>query len=279
MKKMILLTSLFLASFSFAKSSQSHLEIINGAPALDHAMASSVVGLFLKLSSPGSHLDGVWFQSCTGSVLSSKLILTAAHCVRNATPGTLRINFTGKTVTMAQQYNPATRIDVLKDFVTTQVKGIQMHPLYDGSGTHDLAVLALETEAPVTATPVNLLPEQFLNKEQNQTAFEALKLPVLLMGFGLTSEDPSVDTDVLRSTTVQAEFLKNLVVTDQTQGSGGCNGDSGGPAFLDLDGAFYQVGVTHGPHGTSQTCHETGEWVNPALDAEFLAEAAKKLNP
>jgi secreted trypsin-like serine protease len=279
MKKIVLLVSMLFASAIFAKPTGNRaIEIINGQPAADHTLAPSVVGLFVKYS--GSGLDGVWLQWCTGSVLSPKLILTAAHCVRGVDPADVQINFSGRSVKMEDQFNPATRVtDVAAKFNTIQVKAIEIHPAYDGSGNHDLALMSLSSDAPESAVPVSLLPERFLDKANNQTTFEGQTKQVLLLGFGLISESPSTDTDILRSTTVNADFVSNLVVTDQTQGSGGCNGDSGGPAFTEIDGAFYQVGVTHGPHGNSTTCHETGEWVNPALDAEFLLDATKKLIP
>jgi len=279
MKKIVLLTSLLLASAAFSKTSLNNaIEIINGQPAADHKMAPSVVGLFVKYS--GSGLEGVWLQWCTGSVLSPKLILTAAHCVRGVNPSDVQINFTGHSVTSDTQFDPATRVtDVATQFKAIQVTGIEIHPSYDGTGNHDLAVLKLAADAPATAVPVTLLPEKFLNRAANQTSFEGQTKSVLLLGFGLINENTSAETDVLRSTVVNANFEKNLVVTDQTQGSGGCNGDSGGPAFTEVDGVVYQVGVTHGPHGNSTTCHETGEWVNPALDANFLSDAAKKLIP
>ena len=269
-----------LASVSFANGKQSPIEIINGQPALDHVMMPSVVGLFVKYSSPANGIDSVWLQWCTGSVLTSKLILTAAHCVKDVEAKNLLINFSGKTVTMDNQFNEATRLlDPSKVFVTRAVRALEINPAYDGSGNHDLAVIALDVEAPSTAKPVALLPSAYISSDKTQTTFEGQVKPVLLMGFGLIKEDPSTDTEVLRSTVVDSTFMKNLVVTDQTKGSGGCNGDSGGPAFVDINGSYYQVGVTHGPHGDSRTCHETGEWVNPALDAQFLSDAAKKLNP
>jgi secreted trypsin-like serine protease len=238
------------------------------------------VGLFVKYNDPAKGITDVWLQWCTGSLLSSKLILTAAHCVKDVQPADILINFSGKTVTMDQQLNPATCLaDPSAIFEIRHVKGLASHPSFDGSGNHDLAVLALDQDAPATAKAVSLLPSQFVKQELNQTTFEGQNLAVLLMGFGLINEEPSTDTDVIRSAIVKAQFLNNLVVTDQTQGTGGCHGDSGGPAFLNLNGVFYQVGVTHGPHANSSTCHETGEWVNPALDANFLADAAKKLNP
>ncbi len=261
-------------------NSANNIEIINGEPVLKtNPLASSVVGLLVKFTSqlnPGQ--PGIWIQSCTGSVLNSRMILTAAHCVDEKAASSIAINFSLNTVTFDQQRNPSTRItDIEKHFVVRKVKSYIVHPAYDGSGENDLAVIALTEDAPATATPVTLLPSKYLDLTKKQTTFEGESKPVTLMGFGLVNEHTQQDTDVLRQTTVQARFENNLVITDQTKGSGGCNGDSGGPAFLKLDGKTYQVGVTHGPHPGSTTCAEEGEWVNPALDPNFLNSAIDKL--
>lgn len=276
MKKLILISSLFVASVAFSQTAE--IKIINGEPAVNHVMAPSVVGLFMKVTDYG--LAGVWLQWCSGSVISKRLILTAAHCVYGRDPQNMQINFSGRTVLSETQFDVSTRVtDVSEKFGAVQVKEFIMHPEYDGYGNHDLALISLATDAPASAVPVVLLPDQYVNKAANETTFQGQTRDVLLLGYGLISESPQTETDVLRSTVVSAQFLKELVVTDQTKGSGGCNGDSGGPAFTDIGGHYYQVGVTHGPHGDSTTCHETGEWVNPALHADFLSDAAKKLIP
>jgi secreted trypsin-like serine protease len=252
-------------------------KIINGIPVTaDQILSKSVVGL-MKNFEYGAD-NKFWLQSCTASVLNQKFILTAAHCVNNAVASDLAINFSLNTVLLAKQFDPKTRItDIENTFVIRKVKSYIQHPLYDGSGNHDLALILLETEVPSDAIPVQILPDQFVDLAANKTTFDQKNIDVLLMGFGLINEYSRKETDILRSTTVPAIFDQQFIVTDQTKGSGGCNGDSGGPAFYTFENITYQVGVTHGPHANSQSCHEQGEWVNPALNKDFLVEGQKKL--
>lgn len=263
------------ASSAKVKATADQSSIINGTPVTaENQLAKSVVGLMMKLDKDSS--GTVWIQSCTGSILNAKFILTAAHCVIDSEAAELLVHFSLNTVTYAGQKNSATRIDVEKTMVTRKVKAFVTHPEYTGSGSHDLALLMLADEIPAETIPVKLLPAQYLNADTALTTFEGLTLPVILMGFGVVSEIPTA-TEVLRETTVPSKFVDRFVVTDQTKGSGGCNGDSGGPAFLLIDGVHYQVGVTHGPREGSTTCHEEGEWYNPAFDQGFLIEAQEKM--
>ncbi len=255
---------------------KSFIEIINGTPVkFEHPLAPSVVGLFVKAD---QGLGPVWFSECTASVLTKKYILTAAHCLQGTDAKDLAVNFSIKSIDNDKQQDPATRInDVEKVFTLRKVKDYRIHPGYQGSGIHDLAVISLEGGMPKTAKPVKLLPDSLVDLSNNKIRLEGQKIQVTLMGFGLIAEDPRTDTDVLRVTSVPARFENSLVITDQTGGSGGCSGDSGGPAFMEYKGKTYQVGVTHGPHEGSMTCHEEGEWVNPALDKAFLKQAMKEL--
>ena len=281
--KLIALFMLAVLVFSCSEKTQNKYSattqqssIINGIPVTaDNVTAKSVVGLLMKYD-----LDprgGTWLQGCTGSVLNSKFILTAAHCVKNLTADEVLVHFSLKTVTYEQQKNFLTRVDAEKYLVTRKVKSLRVHPDYNETGSYDLAIILLEDSIPADAIPVKLLPPEFINTALEQTTFEGQNLPVTLIGFGVIKEQPVTETDILRQTTVTSHFLNRFVVTDQTKGSGGCNGDSGGPAFLTVNNTVYQVGVTHGPHGSSKTCHEEGEWYNPSFDKGFLKNAQEEL--
>lgn len=161
--------------------------------------------------------------------------------------------------------------------VVRKVKNYIMHPEYSGSGDHDIALIILESDIPSTAVPIAFLPDQYLNVFELTTAFDGQKVQVTLLGFGIINEAEQTETEVMRRTTLPARFEKRFIVTDQTGGTGGCFGDSGGPAYFDLDGTTYLVGVTHGPHAGSSTCHEEGEWLNPSLFQKFLKESMADL--
>lgn len=247
--------------------------IINGVPVTTgNALAKSVVGLMFK--------NPVWYTGCTGSVLGDRFILTAAHCLASAHADALMVNFSLNTPTYEQQSNPKTAIadaDIEKAFVVRKVRSFLINPKYNKSGDHDLAIILLEDKIPADAVPVTLLPDQYLDVANYKTTLDDQPHPITLIGFGVISENPATDTDVLRMTSVPGKFENQFVVTDQTHGSGGCNGDSGGPAFFEIGKVTYQVGVTHGPNPGSRTCHEEGQWMNPGLDKDFLETAQKTL--
>lgn len=254
--------------------SQQNIEIINGDVApQDSALSESVVALFAMYRNPHDIVTDVWMPWCTAVILSKNTVLTAAHCVENLAAYDLKISFSKKTITKENQYNPDTRLENLEDGLEIrQVGSIFRDPNYKGDTSHDLAVLTLIEEIPQHAKVIQMLPNEYLVKSANETVFENQTRQVLVMGFGLISEDPIVDTEDLRMTQLNATFNKNILITDQAHG-GACIGDAGGPALMKLDdkedSPYYLVGLAIGPAGESVTCSEKGEFVIPALDTDF----------
>lgn len=247
--------------------------IINGKVVTeDSELGLHTVGLIMKYA-------GTWQQMCTGSIIAKDMVLTAAHCVsRLYSYDNLVINFSLNTVGYDAQMDSNTEItDIRSAFNTIDVAGIVVNPLYYGYVDNDLAVIRLKKEIPATHKPVEFLPENFIDASGKKLTFDGETHEVTLLGFGVISENPVTDTTVMRMTTVPAKFEGHVVVTDQTHDTGACNGDSGGPAFLKIDGKNYLVGVTHGPHPGSYTCHEYGDYLNPNLAKDFINSAIAKL--
>lgn len=287
MKKLILVLNAVavLASCSAQKQNEklsvqantNQNSIIQGTPVpAEHPLAKSVVGLFLNY--PLGHGEKVWVQACTGSILNQKFILTASHCLKGQNAKDILINFSLNGLNNDNQFDSAKRVtDIESKFILRKVKALRIHPLFGHGGDHDVAIMQLEDQIPDGYQPVTLLPDQYLDQTGRKTIFDIQSRQITLVGFGLFSEEPRISSDLLRLTTLPARFENQFVITDQTHGTGGCNGDSGGPAFYELDGKTYQVGVTHGPHGDSTTCAEEGEWMNPGLEKSFLSESQEMM--
>ena len=260
-------------------NTQTSSSIINGTPVLEtDVLSKSTAGLLVNYRYDG--LEKVWFQGCSASVLGKRFILTAAHCVQGTPASDIAVNFTIHSFTSNQQTNKETRITDIYNhpkLVVRNVKAYVIHPDYSGSGDHDIAVMMLDSDIPATAVPITFLPDQYLKADDFNTVLDGQKVQVTLLGFGIIHESEQTETEVMRRTTLPARFDKRFVVTDQTGGTGGCFGDSGGPAYFEIEGVTYLVGVTHGPHAGSSTCHEEGEWLNPSLFQKFLKQSMGQL--
>lgn len=244
-----------------------HQGIINGTP-VDKADP------FFAMTARILQKDGgTWVPICTASILARDLILTAAHCVDGSSANDIRIAFGAQPLTYEGQQHSATEVDVEARFQTVAVKSFETNPLYGKTDyDDDMALLRLVTSVPGGFHSVALLDES-----QVKQIDEKKNYPVTLVGYGMLKENPATESDILRQTTVPARFEGLHLITDQTGGSGGCNGDSGGPAYLQIGKDFYLVGVTHGPTVDALDCHHHGVWGNPSREKAFLNKASEKM--
>ena len=159
--------------------------------------------------------------TCTGTMITSKVMVTARHCVVDqngvATPPANMSVFWGS--------NPS------PGDPSIQVVSHDYHP------TADIAVLELAKPAPVAPLPLNardLAP--FIGQA------------VRVSGYGVTAQN-SRDSGVKRQGTTELFQLVTEpgfgeIMYIGNVGSKTCFGDSGGPAFMTFDGVEFLVGVT-----------------------------------
>lgn len=163
---------------------------------------------------------------CTGSVISPTVVLTAAHCVSESEtgPGATFTVLTGPNINRDRTHALA-------------VREVHANPLWSArrlEGGHDQGVVILTEPSTLAPLPVNRQP---LTASLRGTS-------VRIVGYGLSDGTAQTGAGVKRQavTLLGAVGTKLVAVGDSRHGT--CNGDSGGPAFMSLNGEETIVGTT-----------------------------------
>ena len=155
---------------------------------------------------------------CTGTLISTNVVVTAAHCVE-ASSTTPEVFF-GSDVTLPGQ--------------ARAVSCVRRHPTFDRSTlANDLAIVVLDE--PATIAPATL------GTSALDSTFTGTSLRIV--GFGRGQGSGAIAGSKMQGTTlVTAVFPSSF--TARPGPAQACEGDSGGPAFLLVDGQERLVGVT-----------------------------------
>lgn len=179
--------------------------------------------------------DGTDGHICGGSIIDSRWILTAAHCMVDTKPSEVQVGV-GRT-----------NIDDFSTGQTLDADRIVVHPDYEDTGTFDAALI--HVTADIAAPSIALAP-------QGDDTLEEQGAPMTVAGWGteffgspfIPADMKAVDVTAVAddncTTNGLMGFQADSEVCAETLGGDSCQGDSGGPMFGTLaDGRLVQVGI------------------------------------
>jgi secreted trypsin-like serine protease len=228
MQKTLLLAGGLAIFFFVSCSSQkeSEMKIVGGEElwsSTDKRALLSTVALYTR------RMDGR-SSSCTGTLIGPTHVVTAAHCVKGFQ--TIQVGL-GLSFHHIQQVVPVKRFDYHPAWVETRPNGSH-NPAYD------IAVMSLSAPFQVPNQPVAV--------GRADSVFVGRTL--LVAGYGLASQFDPQSISILRQVRVQVGTIRlsDKILEVKSNGrKGGCNGDSGGPAYIEENRALQVVGATTGP--------------------------------
>jgi secreted trypsin-like serine protease len=280
-------------SGNFSNTEKTDSQIIGGeAVDIESAFNNRVIYLALGVEKKTTQFGLTISQKglCTASALSSRVLVTAAHCVKGLTQD---------QVYAILSTNPWNHQLNINEWVVAEK--IKIHEKYVGTKENmgnDLALVRLSRD----------LDPQRISKLADASQVKAGALSLVSIGYGQTTalnkprpEDNENDMSRVRT---QPTMLRSVVKTvdaydpaadlfsvDQGDGKGICQGDSGGPGFI-YDNAkqeFYILGVTtfvsiysdekeqRDPTNRFNSCIGRGNYTNILIFKDWINTSMKEL--
>jgi trypsin len=201
--------------------------IVGGSPA-----AEGEFPFMASLQSKGA--DGTEGHFCGGSVIGTRWVLTAAHCLVDTKPGEIQVAV-GRT-----------DIDDLSTGQTLTADRIVVHPDYAETGTFDAALVRVTEDIAAPSVALAAVGEDSLEQQGAPLTVAGWGTEFFGSPFipaGLKSVDLTAVADDSCTTNGLMGFQPGSELCAEAIGGDSCQGDSGGPLFGTVAGRVTQVGI------------------------------------
>lgn len=261
--------------------------IIGGVEVAENSAVSyGIVGIF----------DSQENAICTGSLIGANYVVTAAHCI-GSNPSKMKIIFGINLNKIIDSKN-----QLLVNYYTRRVTDAKVYPTYvpeeqqtKETDWGDIAVIKFEGDLPKGYHPVQLLTDESLLKrgalvtvagfgvsDVETTSIDAKKVKHLQdaidSGEIVCTDDKYTDCftvqmsgdGLLRQAHAPVSSVQETEFhLDESKGQGTCSGDSGGPAYITVDGQLQLVGATS---RGSALCNDDGVYTNVVHYKQWIDE-------
>ena len=177
-------------------------------------------------------------QFCSGVLIDQSWVLTAAHCVQGMSATKIQVAVGAYDLTKFTGSR-------------TPVKSIRIHPQFSSTSLYnDIALVELGVPSPVA--PIAL----FSGESADNTPPSLLGKLVTVLGWGLADSSTSwyypeilrqVSLPVVADSTCDAIYTYPIspaqFCAGYYEGKDACEGDSGGPAVVQVDGKWVHAGI------------------------------------
>ncbi len=206
----------------------SQAQVVGGTPTTEYPAVAFLYSEF-------SDTDAA--QLCSGTLITPRVILTAAHCVEFPSGAPERyLAYFGSTVLDDTDPVGTEPIDITK---------YEFHPTWnidDLEGGHDIGLVLL-------SRPVQGIAPMRINRKPVDGL---VGQDVHLVGWGRTTGEGE-DFGLKREATTDLTSANDLLIEYGSATANTCQGDSGGPNFMTIDGQEVIAGITsYGSVGCDQ---------------------------